>query len=71
MRENAQLTAEINVLKDKVSQMVALESEVTRLKEKQALNESLENEIEQLRAEMAKNTLNDEDARNRGIICAR
>ena len=26
MRENAQLTAEINVLKDKVSQMVALES---------------------------------------------
>ena len=62
MRENAQLTAEINVLKDKVSQMVALESEVTRLKEKQALNESLENEIEQLRAEMAKNTLNDEDA---------
>ena len=53
---------EINVLKDKVSQMVALESEVTRLKEKQALNESLENEIEQLRAEMAKNTLNDADA---------
>ena len=62
MRENAQLTAEINVLKDKVSQMVALESEVTRLKEKEALNESLENEIEQLRAEMAKNTLNDADA---------
>ena len=62
IRENAQLTAEINVLKDKVSQMVALESEVTRLKEKQALNESLENEIEQLRAEMAKNTLNDADA---------
>ena len=61
-RENAQLTAEINVLKDKVDQMMALETEVTRLKEKEALNTSLENEIERLRVEVANNKLNDSHA---------
>ena len=62
IRENAQLTAEINVLKDKVAHLTALESEVTRLKEKETLNASLENEIEKMRVEIANNKLNDSDA---------